>query len=492
MSARTQSRRALALVFIALFVAIQTLLWFAYYGHGAKPLIGDEASYQASAIAILGGGPWMPSTIWPPLQPLMLAAIYAVVGVHLLAVQTVQTVLFIGCAALLRGLWRRIGGSVAAANTTAALFLLNPATAAYAQWLWPEIVHLFLLLAVFWLLARPLSRFGSSVAGTCVGLAILAKSLLAPFWPLFLIAFVRREKPRFATGSAVVFICALALVTGPALVHGWRSFGKPMIADSSIYNLWVGLTDQWRSDYVGDMGGATLPAFLASGTTPQQRNAVYLDKVRGVIAERGIGTVLVDQLSRQYFRLFSAKTPLLSQLPGPACAGHLSIYTSAPWLTRTLTALNDLSHALMLLAAAFGIACWRWRNPLRAFDPRQGSTTELLIALFFAYQLALFALIHVKARFALPMIPFLCGFGGSFLVALRERARLIGTAPTVMPAHGPMNSTSIAACIAASESLPMRSPVRLTPLRLAIGAVLAALLLFLAFAGPALDQLCAR
>ena len=38
----------------------------------------------------------------------------------------------------------------------------------------------------------------------------------------------------------------------------------------------------------------------------------------------------------------------------------------------------------------------------------------------------------------------------------------------------------------------MRSPVRLTPLRLAIGAVLAALLLFLAFAGPALDQLCAR
>ena len=135
----------------------------------------------------------MPSTIWPPLQPLLLAAIYAIFGVHLLAAQLVQTVLFGGCAALLRDLWRRIGGSVAAANTAAALFLLNPATAAYAHWLWPEIPHLFLMLAVFWLLSRPLSRLGSFVAGACVGLALLAKSLLAAFWPLFLIVFVRAK-----------------------------------------------------------------------------------------------------------------------------------------------------------------------------------------------------------------------------------------------------------------------------------------------------------
>ena len=83
-----------------------------------------------------------------------------------------------------------------------------------------------------------------------------------------------------------------------------------MIADSSVYNLWVGLADRWRSDYVEDMGGATLPAFLASAATPQQRNAVYLDKVRALLAERGLAACCVDQLGRQYFRLFSAKTPL--------------------------------------------------------------------------------------------------------------------------------------------------------------------------------------
>ena len=494
-SARTYSRRVLAIVFLALFLAIQALLWFAYYGHGAKPLIGDEANYQATAIAILGGGAWMPSTIWPPLQPLLIAAIYAVFGVHLVAVQIVQTLLLIGCAALLRSLWRRFSGSVAAANTATAMFLLNPATAAYAHWLWPETVHLLLLLLVFWLLARPLTRLASGLAGACVGLAILAKSLLMPFWPLFLLAFVRRAKPHLKIASALLFAAALALVTAPALVHGWRSFGKPMIADSSMYNLWVGLTDQWRSDYVADMGGATLPAFLASGATPQQRNAIYLEKVREKVAEHGMGAVLADQLSRQYFRLFSAKTPLLSQLPGPACAGHLSTYTTAPWLTRTLTWLNNLAHALMLVAAAFGIVCWRWRSPLRAFDGRNAAMTELLIALFFAYQLALFALIHVKARFALPMIPFLCGFGGSFLVALRKRwvemrepvmrSRDMGE-PTLVPSGVPSERFDAAVAKEPAAALEMNF------LRLGGGALLAALLLFLAFAGPALDHLCAR
>lgn len=459
--ARARRRRALAVVFIALFAAIQALLWLAYYGHGAKPLIGDEASYQATALAILGGGTWMPSTIWPPLQPLLLATVYAIFGAHVLAAQIVQTLLLIGCAALLRDFWRRVGGSVAAANTAAALFLLNPATAAYAHWLWPEMLHLFLLLAVFWLLARPLTLLGAGAAGACAGFALLAKSLLAPFWPLFLAAFVRLEKPRAAIGAAALFVCALGLVTAPALVHGWRSVGKPMIADSSIYNLWVGLTDTWRSDYVDDMGGVTLPAFLASGATPQQRNAVYLDKVRALVAERGVVSVLADQFSRQYFRLFSAKTPLLSQLPGPACAGHLSVYASAPWLTRSLTLLNDLFHALMLAAAALGIACWPWRRPLRAMNDDMRAATsarrnaiEWLIVVFFAYQLVLFAVIHVKARFLLPMVPFLCGFGATFLVA-REQLRMSG-------------------------------------LRVALGVLLAAFVLFLAFAGPFLDHLCSR
>jgi len=461
MSAHSRRRRlAWATVFVVLFALVQASLWTAYYAHGAKPLIGDEQSYQDFALAILAGGPWVPSTIWPPLQPLLLAAIYAIAGVNIAAVQVVQTVLLIACAVLLRTLWRRVGGSVAAANTAAALFVLNPATAAYAQWLWPEVTHLRLVLAAFCLLTGTVTRARAVLGGISVGLALLAKSLLAAFWPVFLFAFVRERPLRLLVQPAALFLLGLTLVTAPALWHGYREYGRPMIADSSVYNVWVGLSDHWRSDYGSDMGGETLPAFLASADTPQQRNAIYRDKVRQLIKERGIAHIIVDQLGRHYFRLFSAKTPLVSQLPGPACAGHLSIYNTPDWLTRFLTLGNNAFHILILAAAAFGVACWR----------RYADRRLWLIALYIAYQLALLLLVHVKARFLLPIMPFLCCFAGSFLVCLRLHAQQ-HRAPATMDV--------------VEESLSF------TRLRMAIGAALATFLLFLAFAGPALDGLCA-
>lgn len=450
--------RGSAWAFLALFLLSQALLWLAYYGHGAKALIGDEQAYQDTALSILAGGPWMPSSIWPPLQPLLLAGLYALFGTHVLVAQIAQTLLFIACGALLRGLWRDLGGSVAAANWAAALFLLSPQIAGYAQWLWPEIPHLFLLLAALRLLAltrRTLQRrarapwLPAALAGACIGLALLAKSLLAVFWPLFLLVFVQRRRPWLAWRGALAFIFALGLGTGPALLHGWRSFGTPMIADSSVYNLWVGLTDRWRSDYVGDLGGIELPAFLASGATPQERNAVYAAKLRAYVAEHGIGQVLIAQLGRQYFRLFNAKTLLVSQLPGPACAGQLSTYHSPAWLNHVLRFANDASHGLILAAAAFGLACWRRRVTL----------LHLLVIALLGYQLALFAFIHVKARFLLPMLPFLCGLAGDFL------------ARTLTPRSE-------------GNALALGMP------RLALGAVLATLLLLLAFAPAALDGLC--
>lgn len=450
-AARARSKAVCAAVAVV-FLAVQALLWFAYYGNGAKALIGDEQSYQEFATAILGGGPWMPSTIWPPLQSLFLAAIYAIVGVHIVAVQLVQTLLFVGCGVLLRGIWRKIGGSVRVANVAAALFLLNPANAAYAQWLWPEVLHLFLVLCVFRLLLEaPGSRVASAAAGVCAGFALLAKSLLAGFWPVFLIAFFRTDRPRFRIVPVLFFVFGIVLATAPALWHGWRTFGRPMIADSSIYNLWVGLTDRSRVDYVDDMGGVTLPEFLASGTTPQERNAVYLRKIEDVVAERGIMRIAADQLNRQYFRLFSAKTPLVSQLPGAACAGYLSVYHTSSALTRTLTLGNDAFHVLMLAGCAFGIACWRRRPGLGL----------ALVAAYLVYQLALMSVLHVKARFLFPMIPFLCAFAGTFYADLQ--AHIAGMA---------------------SERLAFKAP------RLIVGALLAALLLVLAFAGPVLDGVC--
>src|SRR5690606_6323454 len=144
--------------------------------------------------------------------------------------------------------------------------------------------------------------------------------------------------------------------------------------------------------------------FLASGSTPQERNRIYRDRIHEVVAARGWPAIVGDQLGRQYFRLFNAKTLLVSQLPGAACAGRVGAYDETA-ARAPLVALAYASHVALLVFAAFGSACWRqWRRPLAAFA-----------LLFFAYQLALYSGLHIMARYLVPMLPFLAGFGGSFL-----------------------------------------------------------------------------
>jgi hypothetical protein len=283
-----------------------------------------------------------------------------------------------------------------------------------------------------------------------LGLALLFKSLLAALWPVFFLFFLSRgeRRIRYAWVPALLFAAGLLGATSPALWKGYVETGQPLIADSSLYNLQVGIRDVSRSDYIDEAGLPALTEFLDSAATPKERNAIALDRIRATIAERGLADVLGEQLATQYFRLFNAKTLLVSQLPGPACAGRLGAYGNDA-LSRPLIGLATLSHALTLILFAFGIACWqRWRHPLVAFS-----------GVFLAYQLALYFGLHVMQRYLFQMMPVLCAFGGSFLAGLIRR-----------------NTDA--------------SPLRFTPLRLALGLGLALLLLGLAWLGPWLDGSC--
>lgn len=404
-------RRWLWVVFTLIFLAEQTLLWWLYWGHGAKPLFGDEALYHERALGVAGLASVPPKVwLWPPLQHWFIAVVLRVSGGSLLAIQLIQHAMLLGCAVLLRVLWRHCDGRVRAANLATALFLLNPSTQAYAFYLWPEILHLLLLLGALWLLvAVPWRRLAAAAAGAAVGVALLAKSLLAGFWPAFVLLFWREQR-RAAVVPALLFVLGLGVVTAPMLGYGWRETGAPLIADSAGFNLLGGLTDRWRSDYIADSVAPLYGDYLALPGTPQQRNAVMLARAEAVVETRGLGTTLSDQLGRQYFRLFSAKTPLLSQLPGPACAGYVGIYRGvSETLANTTIILADVWHALTLAGAAFGLAFWRrWRDPLIWW-----------MALFVGYQVALFLGLHVKARFLLPLLPFFAGFAASAIVDLR-------------------------------------------------------------------------
>ncbi len=433
----------------ALWIALNAVLLWLYHGVPAKPLIGDEFDYNARALALLAGEPVAETFIWPPGQAWFIAAIYRVAGAHVLAVQLVQVALLALCAILLARLWKPLAGE-RAGLLAAALFAFNPWTIAQAHWLWPEITHLACLLGALVLLAEGRGHSSTKAfgAGVLVGLGLLFKSLLGAFWPLLLLAFVTRVEGRTAFGwrAGGLFITGLLLATAPALWNGYVETGRPLIADSSIYNLDIGLRDRSRSDYLDEAGAPALRAFLASAPTPQQRNAIALAKIRADVAARGLGDVLADQLGTQYFRLFNAKTLLVSQLPGEACAGRLGAYR-ASMLTPWLAGASYLWHASTLVLAAFGIALWRrWRQPLAT-----------CVGAFLLYQLALYAGLHVMQRYLFQMLPFLCAFGAS-LVVLR------GTGD--------------------------RGVLAPTPARLALGAALAVVLLGLAFLGPLLDGNC--
>jgi hypothetical protein len=431
----------------ALLLAQQGLLWWLYWHGGGKHLVGDEVHYLKLAQAILAGGAWQQDVLWPPAQGVFLAALLAL-GHSILTVQVAQTLLFLGCAALLWHLWLRLSGSPVAAAAAAALFVLNPSSAAYAHWLWPEIGHLFVLLAAFdLLLARTPGRAAAFAAGVAVGLALLFKSLLIGFWPLFLLCFVSWKPWRVRWAAALAFVVALGLTVAPALMSGHRQTGHWRIADSSAINLLIGLGDSARNDYIPGPSSAYFARYRASGETPDQRDAWAWRKIDARVATDGLPALVVAQLQRQYYRLFESKTLLLTQLPGPRCAGYLGSYAPVPaWIAGLLRWSSHLAQALTLAGFAFGLFLARgWRAPGR----------WLLLA-FVGYQLALYLGLHVQSRYLLPMMPVFCGFAGDALARS-------------LPGGG-------------------AAPPRRTAL--AAGAVLAALLLWLAFAGPWIDHVC--
>ena len=426
------------------------LLWI-YYHPGLKPLVGDEFDYNQRALALLAGRSVPELFIWPPGQTWFIAAIYFVFGSHVLAVQITQIALLVLCTALLIRLWQSLDNR-RAALLAGAIFLLNPATLAYAHWLWPEVPYLACLLGALTLLltfqSRP--RLRALFAGLLIGLSLLFKSLLGGLWPLFFLLFLSRKQGRisYAWLSATAFAGGLLLATMPALWKGYVETGYPLIADSSMYNLHVGILDSHRSDYVDEAGLPALTTFIESASTPKERNAIALDKIKLLVAERGFFNILGEQLGIQYFRLFSAKTLLASQLPGPRCAGYLGAYGPSA-LTTPLAWLAAICHSLLLVLCAFGLVMWRrWQRPFAVF-----------CAIYLGYQLALFLGLHIMERYFFQIQPLLCGFGGSFLAALIQRDD-------------------------ASSALSF------SRWRWLIGGLLAALLLGLAWLGPVLDGFC--
>ncbi len=370
---------------------------------GATPeprrLHGDERMYWQAAERVLETGASELEPLWPPLYA------WFVAGGRTLAdaswpVELAQVLLLVASGLLLRDLARHLELPPLVADGAAALLLLYPTLAAFAHFLWPEVLHLVWMLAAAWILAaRRRSLAGCALLGAVLGAALLTKSLLGPFLPLLLLPLLRDEgawRDRLARVAVVLLVLGAAVA--PVVQANWRQHGRPMIARSVRFNAWVGLNDRAAQNFRDEIVTEEYIAWRRSASDFAGRERILAEKLEGLLAERGWFATLRSQVARQYRRLLHRDSFFTDQLPGGLIHARGGGYPRAPaWIVGGLRWAHYLSYAAVLLAAPFGFAAlWAQRRPW-----------ALLGGAFFAYHAAIFLVLHVKTRYLMQLLPLL-------------------------------------------------------------------------------------
>lgn len=373
-----------------------------YYSPEPKTLLGDEGYYFNLAQSIAAGQPAVHHPFWPPLYAELMGWLFGVVGNDVLVIQSVQIVLWLVSGLLFAQIGATVFQSRLVGTTTFALFVLHPELMAFSHFLWPEIPHLFFFGAGLWLLIHwPQHAASAVLAGVCLGLALLTKLLLLPFLPLLGVWIYGQTAGSWSRRFAQVLLIAgpLCLTLVPTMHRNAQLHGRWMVADSSVFNVWVGLNDRARRDYEHGIAGQEFEQFEASRASFIERDQLYWNKIQDFIQHQGVLQTLWGQARKQYFRLFHAETYFTSQLPG----GPRQAYQFAEFpLTPVLRAYTYVMHALVLGLGVLGLCLVR----LRAFG-----WPQLLLA-FVGYNLGLFLFVHVKTRYLVQFLPMLMMFVG--------------------------------------------------------------------------------
>ena len=371
--------RRRVIVIMLLGVLVQGFLIHRAHVPVPRALRGDEQVYHERALDIARGRSPAPDFIWPPLGSVWIAGFYRLFGPSRLPWEIAQAALFLATGPILYALCRRAGGSELGADVALALYLLDPELAAFAHYLWPEVLHLALML---------------------LGVALLAKSLLGPFLPVC--AAVAALRPpdaglRARIGRMAVFGLGIALVTLPVMARNGVRHGTWSIANSGPFNLWVGLNDpRSKTDY-GSFLEPELERYLASQAPVAERNRRLWERIDDLVHARGLPAILRAQLDKQYYRLLDRNSFFTDQLPGGRWGASAVEGARARWLRRWAYAV----YAIVLLLAAAGLCQPTWREARGALA---------LPYLFLAYNLVLFLFVHAKTRFRVPFLPVLLVF----------------------------------------------------------------------------------
>lgn len=402
---------------LALALLLQAALLFMELRPRPRALWGDEIMYADLAARWSRGEPATLELLWPPLYPHLLAVARTVDG-GLVAVRLFQVACLFAAAFLWRDVARTLTGSAWTGDLCAALLLLDPQAAAFAQFLWPEALHLALSAAVVWILLRRGDRAPFLLlAGVLLGLCLLAKSVLGPFVPVLLLPLVVEAGLAKGLPRAGLVALACAAVVLPVMATNARRQGAFVVADGGRFNAWVGLNDTSRRNLVGEIVGLEFRRWQESAPTFAERERLLDGRLRAFVRERGLVPVVRAQLGRQYFRLFHHASFFTDQLPGgPIADQGLGYRGVAAPVAAAFRAYEAAVWAVVLAGAGLGLAAL----------PRERRAFVFALLAFVVYNLALFLVLHVKTRYRLPFLPVLDLLGAAGIAALAGRGAPLG------------------------------------------------------------------
>ncbi len=433
-------------------LALQGLLLWAYYAPGPKHLMGDEIMYRRVAGELVHGGPGQMESLWPPLYPRFLAGVLAASGDSVPVLQIVQFLLLVLTAVLLGDIAVRIVGvpPPGLRGLAIAIPLLDPTTAAFAHYLWPEILHLSLLTIALWIaMARPERLGWLLVLGLVLGLALLTKSLLGPFLPFLLAPLAVAGPLHRGVLRLAAVIVTLGATVAPVVLANGRESGAYVIPGSARFNAWVGLRDNSRRQFVGEVVGDELAEWQRSAPDALTRDRILEKKIRAFVSRYGVLGIAGRQLSKQYFRLFDRESFLTDQLPGPLAKrlGGSAYRTKEGRLSVSIRALSQVSYVLSLVLLAAGLVLLSTR----------GRPWLLVLLGFFLYNIGVFFFAHAMTRYRIALVP-------------------------VFSVYAAWTAASLPCWLGVRDGRTVRWPVPSKPL-LVLAALACALALFLAFGG---------
>jgi 4-amino-4-deoxy-L-arabinose transferase-like glycosyltransferase len=401
---------------IALSVALR--LWSLDLLAGRAP-DGDTPNYLAIADNILSGRGLLlvDSTnlhmraTYPPLYPMLLAAVGLAVPLTFTAIAAMNTVIELACAWLMTRLGRDLGAG-RAGSLAAALYIVWPTNVGMAPLARKEPLIALLVVALLVVLVRAIDRgsWRSGIAyGVLAGLLALTQPGLLFLPALFALAALPRfaDRRRWLAMMSLAAACAV-LTLLPWWIRNWLLFHRfvPLTAAGG-YSLWIGSTP------VGDGTYLQAPPQFWLGDEFRMSAALGAEAKR-IIASDPLG--YVAHCVGKFLRAMFTEDRGVSQIYWAVPRGHARI--AGIWVG-TATLLNGLTVVVALAAA------WVQRRQLLSQFLLAGIANILLFGIWFEFD--------QRHRYFLTPLLLLSAVNG---LLVYRRSRSAGPAGTASGAGG--------------------------------------------------------